>query len=192
MGQPSRLQEQCIHTPSFCIFGVAEVSLRRMHCPQQPQGVRRALWHSAITMEREPYPQSMGEDSIWIRVCLYGPTHMKWLEASILRGKVARGLGLRKWPNPPTLGRFLCFTLDWFLFKCGSGVRKPNVTSLQHGVPKAEKKWSVECSADSQKVTQCVKAGGGVGGGGGGISIRPWTIQDLYLPNMPSVLSLSM
>lgn len=49
----------------------------------------------------------------------------------------------------------------------------------------------MECSADSQKVMQCLKAGG-VGGGGGGSSVKPWTIQDLSLPNMPSVLSQSI
>lgn len=56
-----------------------------------------------------------------------------------------------------------------------------------------KKKQSVECSADSQKVMQCLKAGG-VGGGGGGVgsSVKPWTIQDLSLPNMPSVLSQSI
>lgn len=54
-----------------------------------------------------------------------------------------------------------------------------------------KKKQSVECSADSQKVMQCVKAGGvrGGRGGGGGSSVKPWTIQDLSLPNMPSVLN---
>lgn len=31
-----------------------------------------------------------------------------------------------------------------------------------------KKKQSVECSADSQKVMQCLKAGGEGGGGGGG------------------------
>ncbi len=50
-----------------------------------------------------------------------------------------------------------------------------------------KKKQSVECSADSQKVMQCLKAEGG--GGGGGSCVKPWTIQDLSLPNMPSVLN---
>lgn len=52
-----------------------------------------------------------------------------------------------------------------------------------------KKKQSVECSADSQKVMQCLKA---EGGGGGGSPVKPWTIQDLSLPNMPSVLSESI
>lgn len=51
------------------------------------------------------------------------------------RGPVAEKVA-KPSTNPPTVGCFLCCTLGWFLFKCGSGVRKPNVISLQHGVLK--------------------------------------------------------
>lgn len=40
------------------------------------------------------------------------------------------------------------------------------------------KKKNVECSADSQKVAQCLTA---EGGGGAGRSVKPWTIHDLLL-----------
>lgn len=81
-------------------------------------------WLSRAAGRRRPKPQCEHIPSVFLSLC-----H--------LAGKVARGPGLSKWPDPPTVGCFLCSTLGWFLFKCGSGVRKPNVISLQHGVPKA-------------------------------------------------------
>lgn len=52
-----------------------------------------------------------------------------------LAGKVARGPGAEKVAKPSHSGLFFlslspCCTLGWFLFKCGSGVRKPNVISF--------------------------------------------------------------
>ncbi|KAG7221407.1 hypothetical protein INR49_017283, partial [Caranx melampygus] len=48
-------------------------------------------------------------------------------------------LGLRKWPNPPTVGCFLCCTLGWFLFKCGCCKDRKAFSALRwcffHGVP---------------------------------------------------------
>ncbi|KAA8592656.1 hypothetical protein FQN60_018111, partial [Etheostoma spectabile] len=71
--------------------------------------------------------------------------------------KVARGPGLRKWPDPPTVGCFLCCSLGWFLFKCGSGVRKPNVISLQHGVPKAVRQGKLirACASRAKSTLVC-------------------------------------
>lgn len=73
----------------------------------------------------------------------------------------------------------ICSCLFYLVVACSEAVWFVQwIKHLGTGLLLFFKKKNVECSADSQKVAQCLTA---EGGGGAGRSVKPWTIQDLLL-----------